>query len=446
MGISRLTPIDTTGAGAANQGVTLESRPERRLIRNSGSHRHIDFSIRVKDALPQARPQRAPLTIALVLDRSGSMAGDKLPTAKRAALAVLDRLDERDEVAVVVFDSTVDVLQPAATATDKTKQRIRQALARIEARASTALYEGWLTGCQAIASDGAGPRPDAVARCFLLTDGQANVGVIDPEEIASAAAGIRERAGIGTSTFGIGRDYNESLLGPMAVAGSGQFHHLRSAEEIVNTFVGELGEMLAVAASKVRLELDGGSDITAEVISSYRASQPLPGTSRVTVPIGDLMAGEERHVIVRFGFPAHGELSERRIVARMLWSAGGVEYATPWQETRFTYADHAACDAERQSGMDGAVMHWVGLHHAERAKRVATDLNRRGDYEGARQTAEGVRRRIAEYASADADLRQAGAELESFGRQVHAAPLSEDVAKETHFRCPSPVSRAEGPP
>ena len=65
----------------------------------------------------------------------------------------------------------------------------------------------------------------------------------DPELIATDARGIRERAGITTSTFGM-LHYSEELLGPMAEGGSGQFHHLRTAEEIANTFVGELGELL----------------------------------------------------------------------------------------------------------------------------------------------------------------------------------------------------------
>src|SRR5438132_172271 len=96
-----------------------------------------------------------------------------------------------------------------------------------------------------------------LTRCFLLTDGLANVGVTDVEQIAADAAGVRANAGVGTSTFGIGLDYNEALLGPMAVAGGGQFHNLRSPAEIATTFLGELGELLAVAARDVRLEIEG---------------------------------------------------------------------------------------------------------------------------------------------------------------------------------------------
>jgi Ca-activated chloride channel homolog len=415
--------------------VSLGCLPERHLIREGGgSVRHIVFTVTTARTPEPSRQERPPVTIALVLDRSGSMAGGKLPTAKRAALAVLDRLDDRDQVAAVVFDHQIDELQPLAPATAATKERIRRALEGIEPRGNTALHEGWLVGCKAIAPDSSERRGGGVARCFLLTDGQANHGLTDPEQIATQVAGVRDNAGIGTSTFGIGSDYNESLLGPMAVAGGGQFHHLRTPEDIVSTFVGELGEMLSVAASKVRLELDGGSDITTELISSYWASQPLPGVSRVGVSIGDLPAGQERQVVVRFRFPARDELGERTILARLLWSEDGREQSTPWQEVRFAYADHGACDGELHHGRNRAAMRWVGLHHAERAKRMATELNRQGDYHGARQWLQGAARHIGEYAGRDPALQAAIGELQGLIGELGVHAAAPEVRKEMYFQ------------
>jgi Ca-activated chloride channel family protein len=76
--------------------VNLEARPERQLIRPSGSFRHIVYYVRVGKKSRRDTDDRPPLNLALVLDRSGSIAGGKIDTAKRSALAVLDRLDERD--------------------------------------------------------------------------------------------------------------------------------------------------------------------------------------------------------------------------------------------------------------------------------------------------------------------------------------------------------------
>lgn len=432
-----LRPGDNNPGGGQTGGqdvVNLESRPERHLLRPGGSFRHIDFQILVGEPPRRSQDDRAPLALSLVLDRSGSMSGDKIKTARQAALAVLDRLDERDQVAVVVFDDHIDVVQPVSRATREIKQRVRAELSRVEARANTALHEGWLVGCRAIASEDSASRDRSIRRCLLLTDGQANVGIVDPEQIAAEAAGVREHTGIGTSTFGIGPDYNESLLGPMAVAGGGQFHNLRTAQDISSAFIGELGELLSVVAGKVRLELDGGRDVTAEVVSEYWVAQPLAGTSVVSVVVGDLPASEERHVVVRFGFPPRRETAEPSIRARVVWSSEGGEHSTTWQEVRFAYADHLACDTERRDRLDLAVMHWVGLHHAERARREATELSRRGDLQDARSRLEKVARRVAEYAGADAELLAVVQELHALAQELSERPVSPAAAKEMYFQ------------
>src|SRR4051812_33380165 len=279
--------------GAQAADVTLETRQERRTLPPDGGKVYVDFSVRA--AAPPSDAQRSPLSLALVLDRSGSMADGKLDTAKRAALAVVDRLDERDSLAVVVFDDRVDVIQPARRVDEALKHAVRAGLAPIEPRGSTALHEGWLSGCHAIA-----PREPAagVARCFLLTDGQANVGIVDTETIAAQAADVLEQARVGTTTFGVGLGYNEELLDAMASAGGGQFHHLPDAAQVATTFLGELGEMLGVAAQGVKLQFEADEGITADVVSLYRVA-PDAARAEWMVTLGDLVGGEERHVVVR---------------------------------------------------------------------------------------------------------------------------------------------------
>jgi Ca-activated chloride channel family protein len=418
-------PNGAAPLGAATR-VQLDARPERRLIRPSGSRRHVDFALRV-EAEPAAGRPRPPLTLALVIDRSGSMARGKLATAKQAALAVVDRLDERDQAAVVVFDDHIDVVQPAVSMTAADRQRVHSALAGVEARGSTALHEGWLVGCENIAAEQA-ERGDRLARCFLLTDGLANVGTTDPEQIATEAAGVRERAAICTSTFGIGADYDEGLLGPLAVAGGGQFHHLRRPEEIARTFVGELEGLFAVALRGVRLEIEAAPGVQAEIVSEYWVTPAADGATRWTVALGDLGAGEERHVVVRLAFPPGAVGTSHGPRARLVWAAHGGEARSAWQEVRFTYADHAACDGEAH---DAAVMHWVGLHHAEKAEREALAQNRRGDFAGARKTLDTVRRRIASYAGADQALQERAEALEALAPAA-AAPMAPMVAKEQY--------------
>jgi Ca-activated chloride channel family protein len=411
--------------------ITMRMCPERRLIQQDGSFRHIDFHIQVDQVAGGTSAKRAPITVALVLDRSGSMQGEKIGIAKQAALAVLDRLDERDQAAVVVFDDRIDVIQAKAAVTPAFRANVRAALALIEARANTALHEGWLTGCKTIAGELVPSAGVGLSRCFLLTDGLANEGITDPEQIAGEAAGVREHAGIGTSTFGVGTDYNELLLGPMAVAGGGQFHHLRTASEITTTFIGELGNLLAVAARQVRLEIETEPDTQLDLVSAYWADSSAATSSRSVIAIGDLLNGEERHMVARFGFPAQHGQDGRVVRARVLWRDDDGEHSTDWQEVRFNYATNDACEREAQ---DSTVMHWVGLHQADRAHQEAIKLSQVGDLKGAREKLKKVATAITGYAGTDEELQASVAELEEVEQEMADAPLSSAVSKEMLFR------------
>ena len=404
-------PVDGRAA------VSLTARPERRLIRPSGSHRHVVFTARADERPAAVARERLPLTLGLVLDRSGSMSGAKLDTARQAALALLNRLDARDRVAVVIFDDEIGVLQALTHATPEAKDVLRAKLGGVQAGGSTALHQGWLTGCNAIASEQEPARGQTVAHCMLLTDGLANVGLTDPERIATEAGGVLKKTGISTSTFGIG-DYDENLLGPMAVKGGGQFHHLRHTGDIATTFVGEIGDLMGVAASQARLEIEPEAGVTVEVVSAFDV-EVVPGRlARWSVALGNLIGGEEKPLVARFGFPPQQGQSSRLARARLVWFEDGAERATDWQTIAFDYASHEACDAEPR---DADVMRLVGQHHSWRAQREAMREFKHGDRQNAQRRLRAVSRHIQVYANGDPALL---AELQAL----------EEAARETDYK------------
>jgi Ca-activated chloride channel family protein len=297
----------------------------------------------------------------------------------------------------------------------------------VEARGSTALHEGWLVGCQTIAA--AAPGLEAASRLFLLTDGQANVGETDPEAIATQVAGVLENTGIVTSTFGIG-DYNEHLLAPMATAGGGQFHHLRKPGEIATTFLGELGDLLAVGARGIRVEIEAGPGARIAVVSDVQRARSSDDQHLVLL-LGDLLAGETRQIVLRCIFPPHLTATGQRLRARLHWLDGQEERVSPWQDLDFRYADHAACDAEL-AHRDLEVMRVAGLHESYQAQADASTFYSKGDLLGARQVLARTASTVASYAPGDTVLQEAVHELQA--PLAPAAPPAQLADKETFYQ------------
>lgn len=407
--------------------VSLSTRQDKTLLRPTGSRRHAVFTVRAHLEDGAASEARRPLSIALTLDRSGSMSGEPLAMAKQVAISLVDSLTERDEVTVVIFDDKIDALQGLAPVTSEVKARIRQRLSRVEARGSTALHEAWLTACGLLASDHLGET--RLARCYLLTDGMANLGETDVETIASQAAGVRERAGVGTSAFGLGPGYNEHLLGPWSVAGGGQFHHLETLTHLAETFMGERDELRAVVALRTRLELELTEGMSAEVISAYWGSGV--DSTRMMLDIGDLLSGEERRVVLRLSFPSRDLAFKYTARARVHWMDDRGEQVGEWQEVAFTYGAPSDVSAERR---DPEVMRWIGVAHADRTKRRALELSKADRRDDALSLIQRCVARIREYANGDEYLLAAIRDLSELEEQMQTYTLDSMSAKEHYFR------------
>ena len=167
----------------------------------------------------RARNGRPPNTLQVVLDRSGSMAGDRLEAAKDSLALLVGRLDPRDNFGLVTFDNDVQVPVPAGPLTDKS--RVVEMIRSIPSGGSTNLSGGLLRGIQ----EARRIKGDRGATQLLVSDGHANQGVTDPDALGKVAADARER-GVTTSTIGIGLGYDEKLMADVATGGAGR-HALR---------------------------------------------------------------------------------------------------------------------------------------------------------------------------------------------------------------------------
>lgn len=164
--------------------------------------------------------------LVLVIDHSGSMAGEKIGWAKAAAVAAAEMLGRRDLIGVVAFDTEahwVVPLQRNGTAS-RTRARIRQ----LDANGGTDMMPGLEQGYRAIRG-----APASIKHVVCLTDGQT-----PPAAFNQLAAKMRA-AGITTSGVAVGPDADRMLLSNIAKAGGGKFYYLISPKAIPQIFMRE---------------------------------------------------------------------------------------------------------------------------------------------------------------------------------------------------------------
>ncbi len=140
---------------------------------------------------------------------------------------------------------------------------------------------------------------EAVGKCLLLTDGLANVGITDHDELARHAEQLRARHVV-TSTFGIGADFDERLLAAMASAGGGHFYYIQTAAQISDFLMSELGETLEIVARDVRLDLSPSEPVSLGALSEFRSE---PQGTRLACFLPDMVARQEISLVVEARFP-----------------------------------------------------------------------------------------------------------------------------------------------
>lgn len=229
----------------------------------------VDVLIRVQapDAPKSGLPERQPLYLSIVIDRSGSMEGKPLHEAKRAAGFMIDSLKPTDRASVVAYDNSVRVV--AESRHVKAKESFKSAIAQIEVGGMTNLHGGWLKGAEEAAKYLA---PGCTSRVLLLSDGQANEGLTTIDEISHQCAQLAD-TGVTTSTYGLGDSFNEELMVAMSRSGRGNAYYSETAESLLERFHEEFSLLSSLCARSLRLFLGPLPGIRCEMLNLYEATK-----------------------------------------------------------------------------------------------------------------------------------------------------------------------------
>ncbi len=397
---------------------------DRRLVpAGEPCTRYLRVVIQAPDAAPGS--QRHPLNLALVLDRSGSMDGQKIELARSALLQVIRRLAAPDRFAVVAFDDQVEVVVPSTPATPESRLAAERRVHGMATRASTDLCGGWLRGCEQV---GLHLAAESLGRCLLLTDGLANRGIVDPDEIVRHAAALRER-GVSTSTFGVGADFDERLLARMADAGGGSFHLIEAAPQIPDLVLAEVSEALDTTAREVAVVVELSPEVG---ISSLTDHTLVPDGERWWVKVGSLYAGQEVDTVLALTVPGTGNCSVRVEVTDQDGAFHG--------GSGLYYLQAASVEESDRQQRDATVDRRVAALTAARAMREAVERNRAGDLGGAVLVLEECLQEIGRYEGDDAEIARVRDALRAEAERV-ARPLDR-LARKRVYASTSDVVRS----
>lgn len=258
----------------------------------AGADQTVDVLVRLQapDAPAGHVAERPPQALALVVDRSGSMAGRPLAEARRCAEYVVGQLRPTDAVSLVQFDNRVQRLWPAVPLADGAP--LRAALAALHAGGNTHLHGGWREGADTLAD----VRGSGLKRVILLSDGQANEGLTDTDAIAAQCAEWAAR-GITTSTYGLGNGFNEGLMVAMARAGGGNHYYGDTAEDLMEPFQQELELLGNLCLRDLQLSARVPDGVAVEMLND------LPKAGRGW-RLPDLAWGAEAWAVLRLKVPA----------------------------------------------------------------------------------------------------------------------------------------------
>jgi Ca-activated chloride channel family protein len=239
----------TVFAGNADSRVNCRVEVDRNVLAARNTQRAV-VKVTLEAPSPPVTMPRPAVNLAIVLDRSGSMSGTKLQKAKEAALEAFRHLGPQDIFSVVVYDHNIQTVVPAQSAgnTGWIQARIRS----IGPGGNTALFGGVSQGAAEVRKNLNGR---FVHRIILLSDGLANVGPSNPEDLGRlGAALIKEN--ISVTTVGVGTDYNEDLMTRLSQNSDGNSYFVESSVDLPRIFTAELGDVLSVVASKVQLIIE----------------------------------------------------------------------------------------------------------------------------------------------------------------------------------------------
>lgn len=373
------------------------------------------------DAMPTAAApglESQSLNFSLVLDRSGSMAGEKLRHLKDAAKLVMERLNSQDYLSVVIFDETADVIVPAALVQDR--ETLERQIDAIEERGGTKMSTGMQAGLGELQR---GLAPERVSHMLLLTDGRTWEDTPQCQQLADQC----RAAGIPLSVLGFAEgDWDPAFLEDIAQRSGGDWIAVDSPDKVSAVFESTLREMQGTAVTNASLTMrlvEGVQPRTVWRVTPMisRLGHREVSTDDIQVFLGDIQHGTGQSLLAEVLLPSRQPGTYRLIHADINYDVpgSGLTHQRVEANVVVTYTD----DATQAHQLDPRIMNIVERVVAHKLQTQALDEAAAGDAQRATQRLRAAATRLLELGEMEMaqQAQQQAQQLEQSGQVDQAA-------------------------
>jgi Ca-activated chloride channel family protein len=404
------------GTARSQPALTLDAATDRSFyLADARTTVYVEARIRPAAAVPEA-PSPAVRNIVFVLDRSGSMAGAPIQALRRAMVAALNSLSDRDVVAVVLFGSEVETLLEAQRR-DHVGD-LDRLLAQMEPSGGAALYDALNQGAAQVRRYAG---PNTINHLVLVTDGPPTKGPREFDDF-SRLAGVFAQEGMTLSAIGLGQEFNEDLLAALARIGNGRFRYVDQPEKLVDALQAEIAPLRTLLAREAVLTVEFKP--VCEEVTSYGWEPAVVEGRVVTYRFPYVFAAQDLSVLTAAEMsPRH--LSYSLATVRLRWKEAASD-ATHEATTTLSILFDPSPAVVRNSGNPAVIRAAVSTLISEGMQRAIEQLDK-GDFRGALRALRHAREdaRDFNYDLEDAQIAAKIQQLEAYIAEVQARGLNQ---------------------
>jgi Ca-activated chloride channel family protein len=325
--------------------------------------------------------KRPPLCIIPVIDRSGSMFGDKLHYAKQSLLKLVEHLSADDYFGLVSFESYVHVDAKPEKMTPERKEQMRALIHNYRTAGSTNLSSGLVEALKLV--NDMDLHESTLTRVILFTDGQPTHGVTTAEGLKDLVSKQMGRASV--SAFGYGVDACQELLRDMSNIGKGNFAFVKDPDSALSAFGKELGGLLSTYAQNIQVSVKPrNGHLISEILTDADVEEESDG--EVTLKLPQILSEETFNIVVSAKMSKQKAAGPRQVNAfdvsvtyQILDSEGNLVTKTEDTKAKIQFVK----DGEEQTKPTREVDEIVARAQLVRTQIAAEEAAKKGDYKTA---------------------------------------------------------------